>query len=660
MEEREVKLSQDHLQRQAQCSAERAIEELIWNGLDAGDHLVAVHFEMNELGAVTAIEVADQGTGIAFDDLERAFGTIGRSLKLEWKVTRDGRVLHGTEGRGRFRALVLGQRARWCTTYARDGALLTYEIEIDRGTQERYQTSAPQRSAATATGTVLRIEGVDNGERSLPADKTLRYLTERLGLYLTNYPHVGVTFDGRSIDPRQVIKNLATYTLGPVREGGETATLEVIEWTFEPEAKKLLICDQQGFVCYETLAGVHARGIQYCAYVRCAEAREWNQAGMFGVAELNSEISGLIERAKVKLRDHVRQRLAEEAQEVVKQWKDEKIYPFGEDEPDTPLRRAERQMFDIVASRVHMYHAPFRDSDVKARQFTLHLVRQALETNPTSLRRIFEKVLKLPREQQDELADLFERIGVEAMMAAAKEVERRLRAIAGFETILFHEDWKKTLRERTQLHRLLVHHLWIFGDEYTLDADDERLRVVLEKHIKHLGREEITPAVDVKLLDGKEGIPDLMLSRQFKRDSKCLEHVIVELKRPSTRLGAEEISQIKKYAYAVSADERFAKEYTHWTFLLVGNDFDEYGEREARGTGLPYGCIAKDGDLAVWIKRWSTVLHEAKSRYEFFRERLDLEATSDEGLAYLQEHYSALMTGKGLTKKQERELAVVP
>ena len=36
MEHRTVRLTHDHLERQARCSPERAIEETIWNALDAG------------------------------------------------------------------------------------------------------------------------------------------------------------------------------------------------------------------------------------------------------------------------------------------------------------------------------------------------------------------------------------------------------------------------------------------------------------------------------------------------------------------------------------------------------------------------------------------------------------------------------------------------
>jgi hypothetical protein len=651
MARHDVQLSKDHLERQARCSPERAIEELIWNGLDSGGPAIEVTFELNDLNSATALEVRDYGAGIAFDDLERAFGTIGRSLKNEQRVNPNGRAMHGSEGRGRFRAVVLGSNAEWRTTFRKNGANFSYVISMDRATQHTFTATEPVSAPGQATGTVVRVEGIEKGTQSLLAEATTRYLTQRLALYLNRYP-VTVLYNAAALDPRSVVQHHETI---PMADG---LHLDVIEWSFEVPSRQLLLCDAEGFAWHELSAGVHAKGLSFTAFLRSPNVREWYQDGRFLLGELDPEINTLVSRARDELRGYVRSRLAQEAADLVRQWKDERIYPYSEDEAETPIHTAERQAFDIVASRVHLHHPGFRDSPKPVRQFTLHLVRQALESNPSSLRKILEEVIRLPKAQQDELAELFAHTNLRNIIAASKDVEERLRALTGFQALLFDPDWKRRLRERTQLHRLLVHHLWIFGDEYILDSDDEPMRKVLERHVQMLGRGELAADVDVSLLDGKEGIPDLMLSRSFERDRKRVEHLIIELKRPSRDLSDSDITQIKKYAYTVSEDERFSKENVDWTFILVGNELTPFAKREAQPKGnLPYGCLTKEPGLTIWIKKWSDVLHEARSRYDFFRQRLEIEASSDDGVALLQERHAALMTGKGLTKKQERELA---
>ncbi len=162
MPSRKVALSRENVQRQAQCSAERAIEELVWNALDAGGMSVRVAFESNEMDGATDVVVTDSGSGIPFPSFGRTFGTIGMSIKLDQRVTPDGRALHGTEGRGRFRAVVLGTKATWKTTYLENGTCKSYEITIRRSREDELEYTDPVPSTATP-GTEVRVEGVDKG-----------------------------------------------------------------------------------------------------------------------------------------------------------------------------------------------------------------------------------------------------------------------------------------------------------------------------------------------------------------------------------------------------------------------------------------------------------------------------------------------------------------
>lgn len=47
---------------------------------------------------------------------------------------------------------------------------------------------------------------------------------------------------------------------------------------------------------------------------------------------------------------------------------------------------------------------------------------------------------------------------------------------------------------------------------------------------------------------------------------------MIELKKPSIKLGDEELAQIKLYKNIISATDEFKDENTKWDFILVGND----------------------------------------------------------------------------------------
>jgi sensor histidine kinase regulating citrate/malate metabolism len=91
-----------------------AVEELVWNALDADAGRVVVALERNDLGGVERIRVEDDGTGMSAEQAEEYFRPIGTS----WKKSSQGtpvkkRALHGKNGRGRVRAFALGVQVCW-------------------------------------------------------------------------------------------------------------------------------------------------------------------------------------------------------------------------------------------------------------------------------------------------------------------------------------------------------------------------------------------------------------------------------------------------------------------------------------------------------------------------------------------------------------------
>jgi hypothetical protein len=194
---------------------------------------------------------------------------------------------------------------------------------------------------------------------------------------------------------------------------------------------------------------------------------------------------------------------------------------------------------------------------------------------------------------------------------------------------------------------MLAEEAWIFGDEYTLSVDDESLTSVLHKHIKELGRDELAPDVTEEVLraDGSRGIVDLMFSQVIPQPLKRREHLVVELKRPSVKIGNTEISQIESYAFAVAADERFSKTDTTWSFWLVSNELHEYAEQRARQLHMPPGLIYDGDGIQIWVKTWAELIEDCHQRLKFVQENLDYRSTRDHAVEYLREAYQRFLPG---------------
>lgn len=352
-------------------------------------------------------------------------------------------------------------------------------------------------------------------------------------------------------------------------------------------------------------------------------------------------VEGVIDSTKQVLRRYFREREATRAMDLVKRWKDERVYPNDHAASD-PISIVEQQVFDVCAVKVNEYLPNFEKSDAKNKRLTFRLIREALESNPSSLQTILRQVLELPEEQQDELAAILEKTRLSAIINAAKTVIDRLTFLGSLDHLLFGY-LKNTLLERQQLHRILANELWICGEQYALGVDDESLKSLLTKHIQILERDELNPIDgEVTDLEGKDRVVDLMLYRRYPQGQEGkFEHLVVELKRPTCKLGQQEISQIENYAFTVSCDERFDKYNTRWTFILIGNDFLPFAEQKAKVQNKEHGHIhaSEDGMTNIHIKKWSSIIDQAKWRYNFFREKLELQVTSADGVKLLKCKY---------------------
>ena len=126
-----------------------------------------------------------------------------------------------------------------------------------------------------------------------------------------------------------------------------------------------------------------------------------------------------------------------------------------------------------------------------------------------------------------------------------------------------------------------------------------------------------------------------------------LEHLVVELKAPTVRIGQEQIAQVKKYASAVAADERFDKQKTKWEFWIVSNEIANDAQSDARQRGCPHGVVSDpdDNNVRIWVKTWGEILQECDGRLRFFRDNPNYIPEFDEAFARLAEAHKRLIPG---------------
>jgi predicted esterase YcpF (UPF0227 family) len=640
-----VEVQPDFIERQAKARPIDALAEIIWNGLDADATAVDVRLGHSEFG-LSSITVTDNGQGIPHAEASTLFTRLGGSWKQRGGFTKTKRrMLHGYEGRGRFKVFALGRVVDWHVTYQPDGgkALKTYDISMLESSIREVRISDENPSADGAhTGVEVTVSELHRDFRSLEPDTSVQELSEIFALYLKDYRDAKIAIEGVVIDPASGIASTRTFPLRPIQDEDKShpVELEIIEWQSATK-RALYLCNEQGFPLSKVDTRFHVGGFQFSAYLKSPFIGQLHENNALEVAEMNPQLADAIEEAHQIIKDYFRDRSVEQARAVVEEWKSENIYPYA-GEAKSPIETAERKVFDIVASSVNDYLQDFASAPSKNKALHLRMLRSAIERSPEDLQLILREVIQLPQRKQEELAKLLREASLSSIISAAKIVADRLKFLSALDSIVFDPEMKQRLKERTQLHKILADNTWIFGEEFNLSVSDRSLTEVLRQHRKLLG-DDIVIDEPVKHVSKARGIVDLMLSRALRRHrANELDHLVVELKAPKVKIGKKEITQVEEYAISVANDERFrTAEGVTWTFWALSDEIDHYGEFRMK----PGGIVEQKGNITIGIKTWAQIIQENKARLQFFQEKLEHQADQGTALSYLQEKYEAFLTG---------------
>lgn len=628
-----VRVERDHLERIASGSPISGVAELIWNAVDADATEVRVVIDTNGLGGVDSVRVEDNGHGMDHERALHDFQRLGGSWKVTGRSEGQGRLLHGREGKGRWRAFSIGPKVTWTTTAKKaDGSFEKTRIEGSRPDLAAFTVHDPEEVDGPA-GTTVVVEGMTDPPKGLLGESAHRELATRLVLYLAQY-EVEIRYDGQTINPGDLQDRREDFDIDTGTE--KPARLTVIEWESEVKVDRaLFLCDHYGFVLEKAPANVAAPGFEYTAYLSWEEFR--NRLSDLGIAEL-TDLQPIIDLARTQLRDYFRSRAPELAQGLIETWKREQVYPFAAP-PTTPVEDAEQKVFEVVSLAVGK--TVNTSSDLKAKRLSLRLMKEALEQDPGSLHRVLRDVLELPQDRLDELDRLLGRTSLANVISAAKQVADRLDFLRGLEELLYDPQSKKQLLERAQLHRILAAEPWLFGEEFALLADDETLTTVLKRHIALLGGATLSETTEVTDSQGKRAIVDLIFAGATPQNRQTNDHLVVELKRPSVKVGREEINQIQGYADAVTNDERFRSLIINWDFVVVSNELHEFALNRLKNNPREPGLLeGSENAPRIWLKTWSEIIDDAKHRLKFFEKSLNYAASSDSALSYLRETHA--------------------
>ncbi|NDU73731.1 DNA mismatch repair protein [Actinomadura sp. DSM 109109] len=614
-----------------------AIAELVWNGLDANATHVAVALHRTSMGAISQIVVSDDGEGITPERAQQSFREYGDTWKThKTHTTGNMRILHGRMGEGRLYALALGDSFTWESVAEVDGVAVATRISADVRRPTKWHIDEPAVTTSPA-GTTVRIQvPQDRRLRPLETADAAANLTAKLAFYLKACPDVVVEFDETRLNPDKIIETTTDLELDlPPEYANDDVPpfVTFVEWKRRMSDRKMLICNADGIALAEHGGDWSDSVVAFTPYLR---SDRFNNLSVEDLHMLLMTHSSLLDAATQAVQQHLRDRNTEIATQVVRQLKDEGIYPYPA-EATSPTETVERHTFDVVVT-VARNALPAKGT---ARKLSVDLIRTALEQSPSDLQKILDRALALSEEDRGHLSRLLARTELSDVIGAATTVTNRLDFIGGLRKIFADDQLRKDLREVDQLHPMIARNLWLFGEEWTIARPEVGLTAVLSAHLSLLGEDVVleTKLDSVRRDDGTLGRVDILLFRGIG-DERSNERIIIELKRPSVVVGPEELQQITSYARAIVDNPQYRDVPCRWQFYLVTYEYSKDILRDIRQRDKPPGLADDQDEYQVWVRSWGEILDTAERKLSFFRRQLNYEATDERVTQHLRDSYA--------------------
>jgi hypothetical protein len=349
-----------------------------------------------------------------------------------------------------------------------------------------------------------------------------------------------------------------------------------------------------------------------------------------GFAQLNDAVSGRIQNFGQRLRVEQKDRFIERVRQM-------KHYPF-KGAPQDAVTIVEQTLFDRVIELLHV-STNLENLSKKQQEMVFGLLHRSLGNE--HLLEVLDKVAALSDDEMREFREVLERTTLQSIIRLASEVTERLIFLNVLEAMVYG-DGARHVRERSQLHKVLESNCWIFGPQFYLATSDKSFREVIRRH-RELANLEAADESDISKVNGVADIPDLFLAAKkeypLPLPEKSDHHVIVELKRPSVKIGMEEIGQITRYGTTLSSSQQFDRQKTHWDLFVVSTEVAHAVDPLRKQKDRPEGCFSATESMRMWALSWGEIIQRARGEMLMVREHLKLKSEEISTSAYLRQHF---------------------
>lgn len=606
--------------------------ELVWNGFDAKATAVAVNISVNDLQALTAVTVLDDGDGIDPINLKLTFGRFNDSDKHE------DAAQHGAHGRGRLAFHRICRFATWFTKSAAGQARITIDSTTIKDYKAELIPGQAQHSLLQLQpkGTLVELDSFSCNLPNLQELKS-KFATE-FGWYLALHPSKSLKLNGAMIP---VPGHEITHQVFNI--DGYQFDAQVIRWDERPSSEKshTYLLDSAGKTVHKQLSTLNNKpGFFTSIYISSSWADTF--ASSQDLLRPDAHTTACPEWRKLvrhlgELTQSVYDRfLRQQALVEVEKFVEDGLFPdyagLSPDEQEWRLDNAKQLVTTIYMADPSVFNAASK----KQRKIIIRLLdRLAISNENDALFEVLNSVLDLDDKSVKTLANQLKQTTLENIIATIEVLQRRQVAASKLRALM--NDHYREVLETPDLQQIIESNTWLFGpgyeilgaeeDTFTKIAKDLRDKIPL---IDDIGSDDVE---DDTKISGARRQTDLFLARRIptvdSSGQKVYRCVIIEIKRPSISLNVKHLRQLDDYAGIIKKHPEFSSEKMRFELILVGRQISSADtEIKSRLNGQiargELGLVSDDPRMKRYVLNWYTLLDSFELANSFLLEQLKL------------------------------------
>lgn len=604
---------------------EQAIIELAWNGFDAKAKNVDITFFKNELDALQAVTVLDDGLGIDINNIQDNFGKFNDSSK------KDNVEQHGSRGRGRLAFHKLANKAAWYTKniHGNQAKITINSSDLTKCPWENINDCKQHLSLKEKiSGTCVELNEIFP-QISIEEAKLVQKLSIEFGWFLALQDTHSLKLNSTKITPpkHELFKHniyLDDYNF----------EIKLFLWNKKPTSEKsyIYLLNSHNKVVFKKLSSFNQKTDFYISIYIISKWADnfstYKEPDLINEQPIYNPSSETWKRVELECTEFTRRIyhdfLRSMVEEKIDQFEKNGVFPNYVDISNQEQKEWRKENTKQLVRELYLADPKiFNNLNIKQQKIIIRLLdKLSISNENDGLIEIIESVLNLNEENTKRLAQQISKSKLEHIISTIEILQRR-ESVAYKLREIMNSHYQEVL-ETPDLQGIIENNTWLFGNSYeTIGAEEDsftKTAIALRKmipDIDNINQSDMDDNFPPDKLEGVKRQVDLFLARKVPFISptgeKFFRCIIIEIKRPAISLNYKHLRQLDDYKRILQNHPEFSSENLRFELILIGRkisqaDTDIRGRINSLKDKLEQGLVTDDDRFKCYVKNWYTLL----------------------------------------------------